>query len=180
MNDHSTENEFELEPDEELGDIGAAQVKLKKLKDELTQVKIERQEYLDGWQRSKADAVNARKEIMAQAERASARDKEALMEELIPVIDSFDMAAASEMWATIDDGFRTGMEHVRNQLIETLARHGMERFGKVGDAYSPYLHDIAEERDDVAGESGTIARILRFGYKSGDRIIRPAQVIIKN
>lgn len=173
------EEEINFEPDEEMGDLGAAQAKLKKLKDELSAVKAERQEYLDGWQRSKADAVNARKEVMAQAERTAVRDKESFIEELIPALDSFDMAASSEQWASIADGFRTGMEHVRNQLIETLSRHGVERYGRIGDIYSPHLHDAIEEREDIAGESGTIARILRYGYKTGDRILRPAQVIIK-
>ena len=171
--------ELDFEPEEELGTLGAAKAKMQKLRVELAKVKAERQEFLDGWQRCKANTINARRDALAEAERSAQRNKESFIEELIPVLDSFDMAAQSEQWGSIDSGFRTGMENVRNQLLDTLSRHGIIRFGAVGDAYSPYTHDAIEERDDMPGESGTIARILRFGYKSGDKIIRPAQVIIK-
>ena len=171
--------DIDFEPEEELGTVGAALAKLKKLKLELERVKAERQEYLNGWQRSKADAINDRKEYLAQAERAGTRARDALVEQLIPALDSFDLAAGSEQWATIDDGFRTGMEHVRNIIVEALASAGVDRYGKVGETFSPHMHEAIEERDDMAGESGTVARILRYGYKSGERIIRPAQVVIK-
>src|SRR3989344_6550383 len=177
MNDEREEIEFES--DEELGDVAAAQAKLKKLKDELIKAKAERQEYLDGWQRCKADSVNARKELLAQAERASARERDRLVDELIPALDSFDMAATSEQWVSVDDGFRTGMEHVRNLIVETFANHGVERFGKVGDQFDPALHEVAQEDKDAAGKEGEVIRVLRSGYRTGERVMRPAQVIIK-
>ena len=62
MKKHAEDEEVNFEPEEELGDIGAAQAKIRKLKDELEKVKKERQEYLDGWQRAKADAVNSKRE----------------------------------------------------------------------------------------------------------------------
>jgi len=168
-----------FEPEEELGDLGAAQAKLKKLKDELAKVKAERQEYLDGWQRCKADSINARRDIESRASRTSEALREALVHDIIPALDSFDMAAQSEAWSSVGDGFRSGMEAVQSQLLNALRSHGIERYGKVGDVFDHALHEATEERDDVPGEAGTIARILRYGYKSGERIIRPAHVITK-
>lgn len=173
------EHDVDFEPEEELGDIGAAQAKLKKLKEELANVKKERQEYLDGWQRCKADSVNLKKDAEARAARVAELLREELIHDIIPALDSFDMAAGSEAWAEVSDGFRSGMEHVRGQLIDALKRHGIERFGKVGDTVDHSLHEIVEERDDVAGESGTIVRILRHGYRTKDKILRPAQVFVK-
>ncbi len=173
------ELEVDFEPEEELGDVGAARAKLKKVRDELAAAKKERQDYLDGWQRAKADAINQRKEAQQNAERAAGRKLEGFIEDLLPALDSFDMASQSESWATIDDGWRSGMEQVKNQLLDALKRHGVERFGKVGEPYDPYIHDVVQEMDDVAGEPGSIVRILRYGYKTPERIIRPAQVIIK-
>ncbi len=172
-------DDVEFEPDQELGDIGAAQAKLKKLKDELSEVKAQRQEYLDGWQRCKADSVNARKDMLASAERQGERAKEELIEDIIPALDGFDMAAASPAWESMDAGWRSGIEQIRNQLLDVLSRHGVERFGRVGEKFDHGMHEAAEERDDMAGESGTVARILRYGYKMGGRILRPAQVIVK-
>lgn len=174
------ENEdVDFEPEDELGAVGAAKAKMQKLKDEIEKVKVERQEYLDGWQRAKADAVNLKRETERQASRTAEILREALVHDLIPALDSFDMAAASEQWATLDSGWRSGMEMVRDQLIDALRRHGIERYGRAGDTFDHALHDVAEERDDVAGRSGAIVRILRSGYKSGDRVLRAAQVIVK-
>ncbi len=179
MNTSPETEDIDFEPEDELGTAGAAKAKMQKLRDELEKVKAERQEYLDGWQRCKADSVNAKKEAVAAGERQATRRIEEFVESLLPALDSFDMAAGSEAWATIDKGWRTGMEQVQSQLLDALARVGVQRYGKIGDAFDHAIHDAAEERDDVAGEPGTIARILRYGYQSGERIIRPAQVIVK-
>lgn len=174
------DNDVEFEPEEELGDIAAAQVKLKKLKEELAKVKKERQEYLDGWQRCKADSINTKKDIESRAARSAELLREALVHDIIPALDSFDMAAGSEAWAEVADGFRSGVEQVRTQLIEALKRHGIEQFGKVGEPLDHAMHEVIEERDDVAGKAGTIARILRYGYRTKDRVLRPAQVVLKS
>ena len=173
------QEDIDFEPEDEMGDIGAAKAKLKKLREELALAKQERQEYLDGWQRCKADAVNARKETEARAARSAELLREALVHDIIPALDSFDMAAGSEQWATIGEGWRSGMEQVRNQLIDALKSHRIERYGRIGDTFDSALHEAAGETDDVPGESGTIVRVLRSGYKNGDRVLRAAQVILK-
>src|SRR3989344_493595 len=170
---------FESEDEAALGDMGTAKAKLKKLKDELEKAKKERQEYLDGWQRCKADAVNARKELEARAARSAETLREALVHDIIPALDIFDMAAGSEAWAEVGDGWKSGMEAVRDQLLNGLRQHGIERYGKIGDAFDPVLYEAVEERDDIAGEPGTVARIIRYGYRTGGRVLRPAQIVIR-
>lgn len=177
MNDE--EETVHFEPEEELGSLGAAKAKMQKLRDELEKVKKERQEYLDGWQRAKADAINMKKDADVSAKRTAELLREALVHDIIPALDSFDMAAGSESWSEVSDGFRTGMEQVQNQLVGALKAHGIERYGKVGEHADPQLYDILEERDDVAGKPHEIVRILRYGYRAGERILRPAQVIVK-
>jgi len=180
MKKHSDSEDIDFEPEDDLGDIGAAKAKLKKLKDELEQVKNERQEYLDGWQRCKADSVNLRKDAEARGSKLAEMLREELVHDIIPALDSFDMAAQSEAWESVSDGFKSGMEYVRNQLLEALKRHGIERYGKVGERLDHALHEVVEERDDVPGASGEIARILRYGYKTKEKVLRPAQVIAKS
>ena len=173
------EHDVDFEPEEELGSIGAAQAKLKKLKDELEKAKKERQEYLDGWQRCKADSINAKKDIEARASRSAEMLREALVHDIIPALDSFDIASQGEAWASVSDGWRSGMEMVRDQLLEALRRHGIERYGKVGEQLDHALHEVVEERDDMPGEAGEIIRILRYGYRTKERVLRPAQVFVK-
>ena len=171
-------DELEFEADEELGDVAAAQAKLKKLRGQLHEAQQKRDEYLSGWQRCKADAINARKDALLQAERAGAREKESFIADLLTVLDSFDMATASDSWFAVAEEWRSGMTRVQNQLLDLLSRHGVERYGKIGDAFDPRLYEAVQEIED--GEaSHTVARILRHGYKTSDRVIRPAQVIVR-
>jgi len=179
MKGHQNEEDIDFEPEDELGDVGAVKAKLAKVRDELEKVKKERQEYLDGWQRAKADMVNSRQELLHQAKRTGERAVESFVEDLIPALDGFDMAAGSPSWNSVAPEWRSGVEQIRNQLLDSLARNGVQRFGKAGEQFDHRLYDAVEETEDVPGESGTVFRVLRYGYKMGDRVIRPAQVIVK-
>lgn len=179
MNDDEVKDDVDFEPEDELGEAGAALAKLKKLRGELKEAQTKRDEYLAGWQRSKADYVNAKREALAAAERATSREKESFIEDLLPVLDSFDMAASSEAWQSMDPEWRSGIGHIQNQLLDALDKHGVKRFGKTGDKFDPRQHDAAQEVDDGDGESHTILKVLRHGYRSGERIIRPAHVIVR-
>ncbi|MBI2030363.1 nucleotide exchange factor GrpE [Candidatus Kaiserbacteria bacterium] len=176
---HTQEPEVDFEPDEEMGDLAGAQTKIKKLRDQLKEAQSKRDEYLDGWQRCKAESVNVRKEAFAAGDRAASRAKDSVIEDIIPVLDSFDMAATGEAWANVDESWRSGIEQIRNQLLDVLSRNGVTRYTKVGDMSDHNLHEIVQEMEDVAGESGEIVRILRYGYKTQEKILRPAQVIVK-
>jgi len=167
-----------FEPEEDLGDLGAAQAKLKKIKEELVKTKEERQTYLDGWQRCKADSVNARKDMESRSARTAELLRESLVHDIIPALDSFDLAAQSEAWATVGDGWKSGMENVRDQLVEALRKHGIERFGNVGDTFDHAIHEAIQEVEGP-GEPHTILRILRYGYRTKDRVLRAAQVFVK-
>lgn len=175
------ENEMDVdfEPEEELGSMGAAQAKIKKLRTELKDAQAKRDEYLAGWQREKADATNMKKEAAHDAIRMAARVKAGIIEDILPALDSFDMAYGSESWEAVDPTWRSGIDGIRNQLLEALSKNGIERYGKIGEILSPYLHEAVQEVDDVAGESGAIVKVLRSGYKAGEHVLRPAQVIVK-
>lgn len=173
---HGESEDVDFEPEDELGTVGAAKAKMQKLRDELTETKKERQEYLDGWQRAKADLINARKDSADAIQRAATLGRDAFVEELIPALDSFDMAMRSDAWKTVDPAWRVGVESIYAQLQGVLQAHGVEIFGKEGEKFDPTLHEAIEERE--GGESHTIAKVMRPGYRTKSRILRPAQVAI--
>jgi molecular chaperone GrpE len=173
-------NDIDFEPEDELGSVGAVKAKMEKLRDELEKVKAERQEYLDGWQRCKADGVNARREALQAAEKEAGRSRDILIHDIIPALDSFEMATASEAWGEIDKGWRTGMENVQNLLFDALAKSGVSRYGRIGEPFDPALHEMVEEEKEGAAALHTITRVIRSGYRVGERVLRPAQVVIKS
>jgi molecular chaperone GrpE len=94
-----------------------------------------------------------------------ARGKESIAEDIIPVLDSFDMATGSEALSMVGEEWRGGMEMIRNQLLDVLARHGIERFGKVGEPFDHTIHEAMQEVDDVVGEGGVmISPIAKLEY----------------
>lgn len=172
-------DDIELEMnDNDNVELGAKD-KVKSLRSELEKAKEEAKVNLDGWQRTQADMANFRREAAQNIERASVRAKERIVEDIIPALDSFDMAMAGESWNTVDSNWRAGMEMVHNQLLAVLESNGIARYGSVGETFDHNLHEALQETAEGDQPSHTIVRIVRAGYRNGDRVIRPAQVIVK-
>lgn len=172
-----SENEdIDFEPEDEMGTVGAVKAKMQKLRDELKEAKTKRDEYLDGWQRCKAEMVNSKKEALETNARAAGRGKEMLVEELIPALDGFDLAMRGEAWNSVDKAWRSGVESIKAQIEGVLKAHGVEIFGSEGDTFDPALHEPIQESE--GGDSHTVARVFRCGYRTKERILRPAQVSV--
>ena len=150
--------------EEEESDGGPAA--LQKLREKLKKAVEEKQEYLDGWQRARADFANYKREEAGMATSREARIKADLVESLLPMLDSFEMALKhneSKEYAL-----------VYKQLLDSLKSLGVEKYGAEGDAFDPRLHEALMQK----GEGDTVQSVERSGYKTGDTIIRAAHVII--
>lgn len=178
-NQSNEQDDVIFESDEDLGDVAAAAQKVKHLRKELREAQAKRDEYLAGWQRCKADSINSKKDAVLSAERATAREKESFINDLLPVLDAFDMAFSSDAWQAVDERWQSGVSHIQNQLLDALGKHGIERFGKSNEKFDPRLHEAADEVEDGSGESHTILRVLRHGYRIGGSTVRPAHVIVR-
>ncbi len=151
---------------------------IKKLREKLKKCVEEKQEYLDGWQRSKADFVNARKKEEELRGGLVAFAKEGLILDLLTSVDNFDMAFANkDVWEAVDKNWRVGIEHIHSQLLKTLEEHGLEQFDPQGEEFEPERHDSVEtvvienEADDHK-----VVEVMQKGYILSGKIIRPAKV----
>ncbi len=179
MNDLPDEirDDVDFESEDELGTATSLKQKLAKLRDELAAVKLERQQFLDGWQRAKADLVNERRDWSEAQTRASTSALDRAIESIVPVLDSFDMAMQGDAWTNVEPTWRTGVESIAKQLESALGELGARCFGAPGDAYDPALHEILQEVEADEPEH-TVIRVARRGWKRGERVIRPAHVIL--
>lgn len=126
--------------------------------------------------RTAAEMENLRKRTTREREDAIRYANQRLLEELIPVIDNFEMgmlAAAQDTSSMI----YIGMDMVRRQLNEFLASQGVEEIPTTGQ-FDPNLHDAVAQEEDGAGEEGRILRVTRRGFRLRDRLIRPASVVV--
>jgi molecular chaperone GrpE len=165
---------------EELNDEGEVSTKatIKKLRDKLKKLEAEKKEYLDLSQRTRADYMNFKKEV--DSERVNNRKfaTKKFIEELLPVLDSYDMAQGNkESWEAVDKNWRVGIEYIFNQLKAVLEKEGVVQFGKIGDRFDPNLHESMEmvPVDDEA-KNDILVRILQSGYRMHDMVLRPARV----
>lgn len=126
--------------------------------------------------RTAAEIDNLRKRTAREREEAIRYANQRLLEELLPVIDNFEMgmqAAAQDTSSMI----YIGMDMVRRQLNEFLGSQGVEEVSTNG-LFDPNLHDAVAQEDCGAGEEGRILRVTRRGFKLRDRLLRPASVVV--
>jgi len=140
---------------------------------ELEKVKKERDEYLDGWKRAKADFINYKKEELSRFEEMAKYSNEDLIEEMITVLDNFDLGlAALEKSGPIEKGIYM----IRTQIEDILKRRGLKKINvRIGDLFDPNLSEaIAEVESEKPPE--TIIEIIEPGYRLSEKIIRPTRV----
>lgn len=154
---------------------------IKKLRDRLKTCLSEKQEYLDGWQRARADFLNLKKETAAEKERFAKFATEDIIHELLVVVDSFDMAFGNtEVWEKVDKNWRTGVEHIYAQFMEILEHHGVKPIDPKGEMFNPEEHASLEViKTDKKEEDNMVAEVVQKGYRLRDKVIRAARVKIK-
>ncbi len=151
--------------------------KIKKLREKLKACEKEKREYLEGWQRMKADAVNEKKRFSEQLEKAKTLGKSEALEAIVPVLDSFEMAFKGEAWEKLDDIWKQGIEYIHRQFEDALQSLKVTSFGKEGEVFDATLHEAVKEVSaDKKEDDGKIAKVLRKGYKTEEKVLRPAQV----
>lgn len=168
-----------VESDEEGMALKGAQ-KAKGLQEKIKALEKEKKEYLDGWQRSRADYANLQKTTDEDRKRMRGLVEENFIEDLLPVIDSFSMAMANkEAWEKVDANWRTGVEYIYQQMMAVLKDRGFSVFGAAGETFDPMLHEaVSEKETDDAQLNHTIAAVLQQGYKLGDNVLRAARVSV--
>ena len=152
--------------------------KIKKLKKDLAQVRAEKMQYLTDLQKAKADFINMRKRDEEGNKDFVKYAKENVILDIIPVLDSFDMAFSNkEAWNKVSSEWRTGVEYIYNQLLGVLANHGVTTFNPLGVDFSPQIHEAVEmvPVTDMKDDHKVIV-VIQKGYKMGEKIIRPAKV----
>lgn len=158
----------------------AEPVKEEKKETELEKALRERDEYLAGWQRAKADFSNAKKRWEEELKSYRAVANEGLIEELLPVLQSFEMAFSNkEAWEKADKNWRSGVEYIYGQLKGVIEQNGVKEVNPVGQKFDPNIHEaIKYEQTEDKAKAGTITSVIEKGYMLGSKLIRPAKVVV--
>ena len=145
--------------------------------DELAAAQKERDEYLDALQRLKAEFDNYRKRVERERAALAAHASERLLRELVPVLDDLERAlefAAAHEEVQLEDGVRL----VHRALAGALAKEGLAEIATEGK-FDPHTQEALLSQPAEA-EEGTVIQVLQKGYLLGDRVLRPARVVISS
>ena len=186
MADEEIKKEVEkIEPEEEVVEFefnedGEEDLKktLKKLRADLKQAKTEKEEYLTGWQKERADFINYKKQEDERRAMFSESLRERILTRFLSVADSFNMAFANkESWEKVDENWRKGVEYIYTQLNTIFEEYGVKEIGEEGETFDPNIHqsiDVVET--DKKELEHKVAAVIQKGYKLGERVIRAARV----
>jgi molecular chaperone GrpE len=125
--------------------------------------------------RRQADFDNYRKRIEKERFEDSKRATARVVEGLIPVIDGFEQALAAHREPEYDN-YRKGFELIYKQLLENVAKLGVERIDPVGKSFDPHLHQALDRAETTDHPDGTILQVFQPGYVFHGRVLRPAMV----
>jgi molecular chaperone GrpE len=144
--------------------------------DPLAIVTAERDDYLDLAQRVQADFENYRKRAAREQERLVAHAHERLVRELLPVLD--DLERALEAAERHEEAkLVEGVKLVEQSLRRALAKEGLAEIEAEG-AFDPHVHEALLTKPGDGIESGNVLEVVQRGYRVGDRVVRPAKVIV--
>ena len=161
------------------------------LKEQIAKLEKEKDEYLNGWKRTKADSINQQKDELKRMEEIMKFANADIIKDLLLVLDSFELS----MMATKDPEAKNGstgpsavssgpncsqqegIKAIYSQLEKILNKHGLEKIKALGEKFDPALHEamLQEESDK---ESGTILEEMVRGWKLNGKVIRPTKVKI--
>jgi molecular chaperone GrpE len=149
-----------------------------RLEDELVEEPVEETPPApdDSYLRLAADFDNYRKRVAREHAELTARANERLVNELLPVLDDLERAleAASEHE---EAKLEEGVQLVHRSLAALLERHGLTEIATEG-AFDPHVHEALLAQPAEGAEEGSVLQVLQKGYRLGDKVLRPARVIV--
>ena len=149
-------------------------------RNELEALKAKSAEYLEGWQRARAEFANYKRRVEKEQGEAYQNATARVISRFLDVNDDFDRALKEKPGDLTDPEamarWATGMELIQRKLHNLLEAEGVERLEAEGQPFDPQRHEAVTQEDSETHEPGQIIGVVRQGYKLGDRVIRPAMV----
>jgi len=168
-----SEEPLEQVPSDE---IEAIEKNFEELQSEIGALRAQTDEYLDGWQRSRAEFANYKKRVKREKEEMRAQVTGEILTHYLGVIDDIERALKDRPVESESNAWAEGIELIFIKLKAILESEGVEPIVAEGKIFDPNFHEAVtyEENDDH--RDGEVIEVIQTGYKLGDRVLRPAMV----
>jgi molecular chaperone GrpE len=154
----------------------ADQEDVEALMKELEEVRNKADEYLDGWQRARAEFANYRKRIEREREQVHQEASGMVIRRFLDVLDDLDRALKNRPQEGEGADWAGGIELIYRKLLTALEAEGVTPMEAEGEDFDPNLHEAISQEPSANHESGEIIEVVQNGYLIGERVLRPARV----
>ena len=158
------------------GDEAAEPDELTALRRALEEAQAKEAEYLDGWQRARAELANARKRFQREQAQAYSNAKADVLSRILPIVDDFDRAFDNLPDHLADDPWIEGVKLVRQKLHALLEQEGVTPIEAEGREFDPTFHQAITHEPSEETPEGHIIAEAQKGYRLGDLVLRPSMV----
>lgn len=172
-NAQETQQEFDEQIVEALEPLRA---EIAELQAELSQSRAKADEYLDGWQRSRAEFANYKKRVDRDQLLVTQNAAGRIIKRYLEVLDDLERALKNRPQEGEGASWANGIELVYRKFKSILESEGITPIEAEGQFFDPNLHEAITSEDSEEHESGQIIEVLQQGYMLGDRVLRPAMV----
>lgn len=147
------------------------------LREELDKSKAQAAEYLDGWQRARAELANARKRFEKERSEAGQLANGTLLRKILPVLDDLDRAMKTMPADSQENSWVNGVALVQRKFLAMLESEGVKSMEvKPGDTFDPAVHEAVTHEESEHRKEGEIIAEVQKGYWYGEQVLRPALV----
>ncbi len=146
----------------------------------LAKAQAEAAEYLDGWQRARAEFANYRKRVEREKEDMRQQAAADMLASLLPIVDDFDRALGNIPAEAEEYTWTQGVVLIVSKLHALLKNSGLTEINPVGEPFDPALHEAVGADNNAEVATGHVTVVLQKGYAYGDRVLRPARVRVAN
>lgn len=157
---------------------GKEEINIETLKKDLERCQKEKDEYLAGWQRAKADFLNYKKEETERVEEILKYVSAGLILKILPILDNFNLIEKELPENLSNNDYMKGIFQIKNQLEDFLKNQGAEAIDCLGKKFDPNLHEAVEEAEVKDKEAGLVIEEVQKGYLINGKVLRPARVKI--
>lgn len=146
--------------------------------DPLAEARAEAARNKDQWMRTAADFDNFRKRSRREVDDAKKAGREEMLKEFLPVFDNLERAIQSSQRAQDVKAVADGLNMILRQFLDTLGRVNIQKVASTGQQFDPTVHEAIQQVESDEHEPGTIVAEVQPGYVQGERLVRPAMVVV--
>ncbi|MBQ18694.1 MAG: nucleotide exchange factor GrpE [Planctomycetaceae bacterium] len=148
------------------------------LDEQLEATRGERDENFDKWQRALAELENFRRRVQREKDELRTYQALPLARDLLPGLDNLQRALLAAEAAEEAGELVEGVKMVATQFDSILAQHGIEPIAAIGEPFDPAVHEAIQQLPSADHEPMTVIEEVERGFRLGDRVVRPAKVIV--